>query len=227
LATVFKVVLALASVCCLVGCSSGAKTPPAPTADIGKVAEVTPTFGPEFKVTDIKSRAIDPAFFAARKLPEGLQFDPAKCAKVAFGPDMPPGLEGNMAAVSAEGNGNRFVVIAVETSQALPLIDPGSECTKVAFTGPQLRGGIEVVDTPKIDGTQTLGIHRVLQAVYDGSARTGDLYDYTAQFGDYQVIVVANPLVIPGQPVKPVDTQRARDLLVKGVAAVRGSGNQG
>jgi len=37
--------------------------------------------------------------------------------------------------------------------------------------------------------------------VVDGSARTGELYDYSAQFGDYQVIVIANPLVIPEQPV--------------------------
>ncbi|MET2762449.1 DUF5642 family protein, partial [Mycobacterium tuberculosis] len=84
------------------------------------------------------------------------------------------------------------------------------------------RGGIEVVDVPHIDGTQTLGVHRVLQAVVGGSARTGELYDYSARFGDYQVIVIANPLVIPGRPVARVDTQRARDLLVQAVAAVRG-----
>jgi hypothetical protein len=33
--------------------------------------------------------------------------------------------------------------------------------------------------------------------------------------------VVANPLVVPDQPVVPVDTQRARDLLVRAVQAVR------
>jgi hypothetical protein len=55
----------------------------------------------------------------------------------------------------------------------------------------------------------------------DGGARTGELYDYSAQFGDYQVMVIANPLVIPDQPVAKIDTQRARDLLVKSVAAVR------
>jgi len=64
-------------------------------------------------------------------------------------------------------------------------------------------------------------VHPVLQAVVAGAARTGELYDYSAQFGDYQVIVIANPLVIPGQPVAAVDIQRARDLLVKAVAAVR------
>ncbi|OSC40966.1 DUF5642 family protein [Mycobacterium decipiens] len=217
-----KVVLAVGSVCWLVGCSSGANSAAPPTGDIAKVADVKSGFGPDFKVTDIAVRAIDPQFFSARKLPDGLSFDPANCAKMAAGPELPTGLQGNMAAVSAEGKGNRFVVIAVETSEPLPGRDPGKDCRKVTFAGTQLRGGIEVVEAPHIDGTQTLGVHRVLQAMVGGAARTGELYDYSARFGDYQVIVIANPLVIPGQPVARVDTQRARDLLVQAVAAVRG-----
>lgn len=217
-----KAVLAVGSVCWLVGCSSGASSTTASTGDIAKVAEVKSGFGPEYTVTDVTPRAIDPGFFSARKLPDELSFDPANCAQVAAGPQLPTGLQGNMAAVSAEGNGNRFVVIAVETSQPLPAPSPGKDCSKVTFSGTQLRGGIEVVDVPHIDGTQTLGVHRVLQAVVGGSARTGELYDYSARFGDYQVIVIANPLVIPGRPVARVDTQRARDLLVQAVAAVRG-----
>ncbi len=39
--------------------------------------------------------------------------------------------------------------------------------------------------------------HRVLQAVVGGQ-RAPAAYDYSA---DYQVIVIANPLVIPGRPV--------------------------
>jgi uncharacterized protein DUF5642 len=216
----FKVSLAAACLCVLAGCSSGGD-PSSAKADISKVADVRSSFGPEYKVADIAERAIDPQLLSARKLPEGLSFDPANCAKAAVGPDMPPDLQGNMAAVSAEGNGNRFVVIAVETSKALPYNEPGKDCAKVAFSGAQLRGGIEVIDAPHIDGTHTQGVHRVLQAVLAGGARTGELYDYSAQFGDYQVIVIANPLVVPGQPVAPVDTQRARDLLVKAVSAVR------
>ncbi|MCV7079929.1 DUF5642 family protein [Mycobacterium szulgai] len=216
-----KAVLAVSSVCLLVGCSPGANSSQPAKVEIAKVADVKSGFGPEFKVTEVGLRAIDPAFFSSRKLPEGLTFDPANCAKAAAGPEMPAGVQGNMAAVSAEGNGNRFVVIAVETSQPLPVNDPGQDCKKVAFSGPQLRGAMEVVDAPKIDAAQTLGIHRVLQAVVGGAARTGELYDYSAHFGDYQVIVIANPLVIPDQPLAKVDTQRARDLLVKAVAAVR------
>lgn len=216
-----KLGLAVASVCMLAGCSSGTNTGSA-NADISKVSAVESSFGPEFKVVDISERAIDPKFFANRKLPDGLTFDPANCAKSAAGPDMPPDLQGNMAAVSAEGDGDRYVVIAVETSKPLPVDEPRKDCAKVTFSGPQLRGGIAVIDAPRIDGAHTQGIHRVLQAVYGGSARTGELYDYTAQFGDYQVIVIANPLVVPDQPVAKVDTQRARDLLVGAVAAVRG-----
>ncbi|BBX72289.1 DUF5642 family protein [Mycobacterium shinjukuense] len=217
-----KVVLAVAAVCWLVGCAPGANSARPAHVDIAKVAAVKSSFGPEFSVTEVPPTGIDPQFFSARKLPEGLSFDPANCAPVATGPDLPAGLRGNMAAVSAEGNGNRFVVIAVETSQPLPVSSPGKECSQVAFTGPQIRGGIAVIDAPTIDGTQTLGIHRVLQAVVDGSTRTGELYDYSAHFGDYEVIVTANPLVIPDRAVARVDTQRARDLLVKAVAAVRG-----
>jgi hypothetical protein len=216
----FKVVLAIAAVCLLAGCSSGADT--ASNADIAKVTGVKSSFGPEFKILDISERAIDPKLLSARKLPDGLKFDPANCAKVAAGPDMPPDLQGNMAAVSAEGNGNRFVVIAVETSKELPFNDPGKDCSKVAFIGGQVRGGLEVVDAPRIHSARTLGVHRILQAVIPGGPRTGELYDYSAQFGDYQVIVIANPLVVPDQPVAKVDTQRARELLVKAVSAIRG-----
>lgn len=213
-----KMLLAVAAVCVLAGCSSATHSA---KVDISKVADVKSSFGPEFKVSDISERGIDPKLLAGRKLPDGLTFDPANCAKVAVGPDMPADLQGNMSAVTAEGRGNRFVVIALETSKALPFNDPGKDCNKVTFTGPQMRGGVQVVEVPQIDSTRTLGVHRVMQALTPGGPRTGELYDYSAAFGDYQVIVIANPLVVPNQPVAPVDTQRARDLLVKAVSAVR------
>ncbi|MEB4211133.1 DUF5642 family protein [Mycobacterium sp. 94-17] len=214
-----KMLLAVVAVGLLTGCSSGSH--PA-QVDINKVVDVKSSFGPEYKVSDISERGIDPKLLAGRKLPDGLTFDPANCAKASAGPDMPADLQGNMSAVTAEGRGNRFVVIALETSKALPLNEPGKDCHKVTFTGPQLRGGVQVVEVPQIENTRTLGVHRVMQALTPGGPRTGELYDYSAAFGDYQVIVIANPLVAPDQPVVPVDTQRARDLLVKAVSAVRG-----
>ena len=212
-----KLLLAVAAVCVLAGCSSAAH--PA-KVDISKVVDVKSSFGPDFKVSDISERGIDPKLLAGRKLPDGLTFDPANCAKAASGAEMPADLQGNMASVTAEGRGNRFVVIALETSKALPFNDPGKDCNKVAFSGAKIRGGVQVIDAPQIDSTRTLGVHRVLQALTPGGPRTGELYDYSAEFGDYQVIVIANPLVVPGQPVAPVDTERARDLLEIGRAHV-------
>ncbi|MFV0494753.1 DUF5642 family protein [Mycobacterium sp.] len=213
-----KLVVVAATLFMLSGCSTGAGSA---HGNIAGIVDLTSDFGPEFTVTEITPRAIDPQFFAARQLPEGLTFEPPDCAKTALGPEMPPGVEGNMAAISAEGNGNRFVAIAVETSKELPLHDPGKDCSRIGFSGAQLRGAVEVIDAPHIKAAHTQGVHRVMQALVAGGPRTGELYDYAAQFGDYQVIVIANPLVIPGQPLVKVDTQRARDLLVKAVDAVR------
>jgi hypothetical protein len=214
----FKVVLAIASVCVLAGCSSGANT--SSNADIAKVVGVKSSFGPDFKVLD-RQGAIDTKLLASSKLPDGLTFDPANCAKVAAAPDMPADMQGNMAAVEAEGNGIRYIVIAMETSKAVPINDPGKDCGKVAFAGGQVRGLTEVIDAPRIDGTHTQGRHRFVQAVVGRGAYNGQLYDYFAQFGDYRVIVTANPVPVPGQPAAKVDTQRASDLLVKAVNAIR------
>lgn len=217
--TTLKPVTAIACACCLVACSGKSAEPT--KADISKVVDVKSSFGPDYQVKTITPTGIDPRLFASRQLPSGLTFDPADCSKFAIGQTMPPGLAGNMAAVAAEGEGDRFIVIAVETSTPVPFDEPGRGCEKVGFSGGQLRGVIEVVDVPLIAGTQTLGVHRVLQKVIDGKPHTGELYDYSAHFGAYQVIVTANPLVLPNKPVAPVDTARARDLLVKAVAAVR------
>ena len=190
-------------------------------ADIAKISDIQASFGPQFAVTEVATTGIDPKVLSGQKLPDGLKFDPPGCARFATGQLVPAGTEGNMAAISAEGEGNRFIVIAVQTNEAVPVVAPGPECRKVAFAGAGVKGTVEDVEVPKIEGAQTIGVHRVVQTVVDGKARTGEVYNYSAHFGDYQVIVAANPLVLPGQPVAAVNTQRARDLLIAGVNAIR------
>jgi hypothetical protein len=191
-------------------------------ADIAHVANIKSSFGSQFKVTSVGPTGIDPRLLGPQTLPPGMTFDPADCGKAASQALMPPGVKGNMAATTAEGEGNRFITIAVETSQAVPVSDPAQNCQKVAFTGPGVRGLVEVVDAPQIGGVHTLGTHRVLQTTVDGKPRTGELYNYVASFGTFLVIVTANPLVVPDKPVALVHTQRARDVLAAAVAAVKG-----
>jgi hypothetical protein len=216
-----RMVVAIGSACLLAACSSHGSSETTANADITKISAIKSSFGPEFKVKETPKTAIDPKMLATHKLPPGLTFNPPDCSTFVVGQDMPPGLQGNMAAVSAEGDGDRFIVMAVETSAPVPFNDPGHSCQKVEFQGGRIRGLIEVIDAPPIDGTRTLGVHRVVQTTIDGKARSGELYNYSAHFGDYQVIVTANPLLVSGKPAGPVDTNRARDLLVKSVAAIR------
>lgn len=200
----------------LAGCRAAA-----PTADIVKITDLKSSFGPQFALTDVPPTGIDPKFLTGQKLPEGLTFEPPKCAKFATGQLLPTGTQGNMAAVSAEGEGNRFIVIAVQTNEPVPVTEPGADCRKVAFGGGAVRGTVEAVEVPNIDGATTIGVHRVVQTAVDGKPRTGEVFNYSAHFGDYQVIVSANPLVLPNTPTVPVNTQRARDLLIAGVNAIR------
>ncbi|MGV0793633.1 DUF5642 family protein [Mycolicibacterium sp. XJ1819] len=214
---------AVISVVCvgvLTACGGGHAGEDAADADIARVKEVRSSFGPEFSVTETGPTGVDPKLLGPQTLPPGLKFDPADC----FGATqvVPPGVQGNMAAVTAEGEGNRFIAIAVETSEEVPLNRPASNCQKVGFAGGQVRGLIQVVEAPQIDGVETLGVHRVVQTAVDGRPRTGQVYTYLANFGPFLVVVTANPLVVPGQPVAPVNTERAGELLTEAVAAVKG-----
>jgi hypothetical protein len=191
-------------------------------ADIAHVANVKSSFGSQFKVTSVAPTGIDPRLLGPQTLPPGMTFDPADCAKAASQQVVPPGMKGNMAATTAEGDGNRFIAIAVETSEAVPRTDPAQNCQKVGFTRAGVRGLVEVVEAPHINGVHTVGTHRVLQTTVDGKPRTGELYNYVASFGTFLVIVTANPLVLPEKPVAPINTQRARDLLTAAVGAVKG-----
>jgi hypothetical protein len=215
-----RAVLAIGCACWLAACGHGDAVHG--SVDISKVSEVKSSFGRDFKVKDVPKTGIDPEVLSSHKLPPGLKFEPADCSKFVVGEDMPLGLQGNMAAVAAEGDSNRFIVIAMQTSQPVPFNDPGRNCKQVGFAGPGMRGVVEVVNAPQIDGARTLGVHRIVQTVVRGKPRSGEVYNYSAHFGDYQVIVTANPLLAPDKPVTPVDTNRARELLVKAVAAIRG-----
>lgn len=214
--------LALVCAVALTSCSSGSGGE-APQGDIAGVRDVTSSFGPEFTVTTIDPTGVDPRLLAPQTLPAGVTFDPPGCVELAKGLELPPGLQGNMAAVTAEGAGNRFITIAVETSEAVPFPDPGADCQKVAFAGPGSRGLVEVTESPTIEGARTLATHRVVQTVVNGKPATGELYNYLASVGSFLVIVTANPLVVPNQPVAPVDVARARALLTSAVEDVRGS----
>lgn len=204
--------LALASAVALIGGCSAAGS----TIDIAKVLSVKSSFGPDFKVAAIDKTAIDPKLLSPIQFQQGLTWEPADCAKYAW--TLPAGLKGNIASVSAEGQGNRFISMAIETSEPVRLDSAVvDKCGHVSFSGQGVRGVVDVVEAPHIDGVQTLGKHRQLQT----GVGSGELYTYVAYLDDYLVVVTANPLPVPNQPVPQVNVQRAQQLLTDSVAAVR------
>lgn len=208
--------LALAAAALLAACSSDD-----PKADITKLSDLKTFFGPDFRVTQIPKAGINPRVMSGQKLPDGIKFEPPDCAKYATTTQVPSDVKGNMTAMTAEGDGNRFITIALETNEPIPVDQPSENCKKITFTGATMHGVVETVPVPPIEGVQTLGVHRIVDFNRNGKQQTGELYSYRAYFGKYQVMVTANPLVLPNKPVVPVDTKRAEDLLVAAVAAIR------
>ena len=216
--------LALASVvgvaliggCSVKGAIGASTTPASPKIDINNVVSLKASFGPDFTVRTIGQTAIDPKLLSPIQFQQGLTWDPADCAKYAW--TLPAGLKGNIATVSAEGEGNRFIAMAIETSESVHY-DPAvaDECRQVSFSGADVHGVVDVVDSPHIDGVPVLGKHRQLQT----AVGSGELYTYVAYLDNYLVVVTANPLPAPNQPVPRVNVQRAQELLTAAVAAVR------
>jgi len=203
---------------CRADTATGASASPAPPeVDISKVLSVQSTFAPPYVVRTIGKTAIDPKLLTPLQFQQGLTWDPADCAQYAW--TLPSGLHGNIASLTAEGDGNRFIAMAIETSEPVDLNrDSVDRCGHVTFTAPEMRGVVDVIDAPHIDGAQTVGKHRQLQT----AVASGELYTYVAYLGDYLVVVTANPLLSPGQPVPAVNVKRAQQLLIDSVAAVRG-----
>lgn len=190
--------------------------------NIANVFRVRSTFGPAFHVHTAGPTHIDPRQLSQQPLPSGVTFDPPDCREYASGQTLPPGLRGNMAAIYAEGEGNRFVAIAVETSEPVALdATITQKCQHVTFSGQNVNGTADIVGAPKIDGAQTLGTHRTLQTTMATVARSAEIYDYVAYLGNYLVMVTANPLLVPNHPAALVNVDRAKSLLTDAVAAVR------
>jgi hypothetical protein len=187
--------------------------------DISKISSVKSTFGPKYKLATSGPTSIDPRLLTPPALSPDMTFDPAGCARYAKGQTLPSGLSGRMATVSAEGDNNRFVAMAVQTSQQVPYEQINDECKHIRFRGRSVTCVIDVIDAPQIAAARTLAIHRVINASLGGQDRSGDMYNYTAYLHNGVVLVAANPLVSSNGPV---DVERARRLLTDSVAAVRG-----
>jgi len=191
--------------------------------DTSKIFSVKSTFSPDFKVVTTGPTGIDPRLLASPKLPPDITLDPPDCAKYALSQPLRPGLKGNMASLSAQGENNRLLAVAVETAQPVAYEAVSDHCKHIAFTGRSLKGEIYAIDVPHIDGAKTLGTYSVLETTVANQTRSTESYNYSAYLGNHHlVLVAANPVLVPNQSPPPVNVDRTRRLLTDSVAAVRG-----
>jgi hypothetical protein len=191
--------------------------------DTAKVFEVKSTFGDDFRVNTKGPKDIDPKMLGPQKLPPGVTFDPADCADYVASGRLPKGIRGKMSVLAADGDGNRFISMAVQADKDVPFdAETAKKCQHVTFEAGKITGLVDEVDAPHIDGAETVGTRREITATVGENQQSREVYNFTAYLGDWLVLVTANPLPVKGQPPTPVDADRARQLLVDSVSAVRG-----
>lgn len=214
---------ALALVAVLVaGCGRSIQNPVDHNVQIGNIVSLRSQFGPEFVVKTMEPAGMDPKLLSPAPLPPGMTVDPPDCAKYTGGSVVPEGLKGNMAALTATGAGNQYVIVAVETSQEVPF-DPAvsEECKKVGFRGNGIVGQAEMIDAPEVYGARTLAMKRDVLSGTSGKAVGQEVLNYSAYFGRYMVVVTVSPVAVGNVPPAQPNGKRAFELLAKAVVTVR------
>ena len=139
---------------------------------------------------------------APQTLPPGVTFDPptARSSRRARRCRRAQGQHGRRRPRRATGN--RFIAIAVETSEAVPIHrSRATTARRSRSPGPGCAVSSRSVEAPAIDGAQHAGHPpRSCRRPSTASPRSGELYNYVASFGTFLVIVTANPLVLPDSP---------------------------
>ncbi len=146
--------------------------------------------------------------------------NPARCAALAD----PAGGQGESAqGISGSGTGGIVyaVVAAVPTG---PVALDGSlvaGCRQWSMTSRRARAHVRLIDAPRIDGVQTLGMATdITTSVEGGNEIDSRASTFTAYLGNYYAFTTV--VSDPGSPDPALTPQFAGALLVKSVAALRG-----
>jgi Domain of unknown function (DUF5642) len=169
-----------------------------------------------YEVTGISGQAAPPAIW-------GLGSDgtatPAQCAALAD----PAGGHGQSAqGISGSGAGGIVyaVVAAAPTGSVAPDQSLVDQCRTWTMTSGRAKARVDLVDPPRIDGAETLGMAADITTSVEGGNEIGSRANtFTAYLGDYYAFTTV--ISDPGAPDSPLTPQFAANLLVKAVSALR------
>jgi hypothetical protein len=150
---------------------------------------------------------------------------PPQCAALADpGPDPRDGREGSAQGVSGSGSGGivNAVLVGFPAEPGLVELDRDAvaACGQWTMTATHTTVSVRLIDPPRIDGTDTLGMMvDIKTSVESGTEIDSRAYTFTAYLGDYYAFTTVT--ADPGSVLPTLTPQFAADLLVKTVSTLR------
>ncbi|CAN5594903.1 DUF5642 family protein [soil metagenome] len=149
----------------------------------------------------------------------GWTADPPHCAALVD----PVGAPALAQGLSGSGPGG-IVYVVVATAPAGPVaMDPAllADCGQWTMGYGPSTATVHLVDAPRIDGSDTVGMTTAIRTVVEsGSETDSQAQTFSAYLGEHFVFVTVK--TDPGSPDPPLPGEFAADLLVKAVSALRG-----
>ncbi|UMB70661.1 DUF5642 family protein [Mycobacterium paraterrae] len=208
----------------LAGCAHPAEHPPPPPAgsaarhvDPGNIRRVRRDLPPGYEVAPVLNVSA----------PEGVWgiggagvADPPRCAPLA---DPAAGRGQAPQGISGSGPGGTVYAMVVAAPAGGVSLDHAllDQCRQWRMAGRRASALVRLVDAPRIDGADALGMTAdIVTAVEGGNEIGSQASTFTAYLGDYYAFTTV--VSDPGSPNPALTPQFAADLLVKTVSAVRG-----
>jgi hypothetical protein len=145
--------------------------------------------------------------------------NPGRCAALA---DPAAGRGQSARGISGSGAGGTVYAVVVAGPAGQVALDQSllGACRQWSLTGKRASAQVHLVDAPRIDGAETLGMAaEIITSVEGGNEISSRASTFTAYLGDYYTFTTL--LSDPGSPNPALTQQFAADLLVKTVAALR------
>jgi hypothetical protein len=185
--------------------------------DPANVRRVRRDLPPGYEVATVTGVAAPPAIWG---LGGAGVANPMRCAALADPVSVhSQGAQG----ISGSGAGGTVyaVVVAVSTGRATLNQSLVAQCRQWSMTGGRARARVHLIDPPRIDATETLGIvAEISTSVEGGNEIASRATTFTAYLGDY--LAFTTLISDPGSPDPALTPQFAADLLVKTVSELRG-----
>jgi Domain of unknown function (DUF5642) len=211
------VVLVLAS------CAHARQPAPAPTgstpvrhinpANIRRVGHDLPS---GYEVTGVSGVAAPSAIWGLG--PNGAE-TPARCAALA---DPAEGHGQSAQGISGSGAGGIVYAVVAAAPTGPVSLDQSlvTQCRQWTMNSGRATARVHLVDPPRIDGAETLGMAIDITTSVEGGNKIDSRADtFTAYLGDYYAFTTL--ISDPGAPHSSLTPQFAADLLVKAVSALR------